>query len=83
MKKIIIVSLVLVIAVLGFLILHSRTTGSDAHIMPDQAMTFSNNGFTVRIGAITMNGTNVPASNIKSVRIESTNIPPGKNDDSK
>jgi hypothetical protein len=40
---------------------------------PPQATTFSNGGFTWKEGAILMNGTNVPASNVTFTVTEDTN----------
>ena len=53
----------------------SRTT--------NQTTTISNDGYTWRVGATTMDGTNVPASQLRITAVHSTNAPPQTNEVSK
>jgi len=71
MKKLTVILLVLVIAALGFLFVHVRT-----HRTADSGPAIlTNNGFTWNLGSVTINGTNVPASNISIRVIQSSAVP--------
>jgi len=64
MKKLIITLIVLVVAVVSFLFLHS-TSRSSAKTIPKDVTVVSNNDFTVFIAGPIMSGTNkIAASNI-------------------
>ena len=64
MKKLIIMLIVLVAAVISFLFLH-RTTGSSARTIPRDVTVVSNDGFTAYVAGSIQVGTNkIAASNI-------------------
>jgi hypothetical protein len=72
MKKLIIVLIPLTILMLGFLFMHNRSShGATSGTL------FTNGGTTWNLGTFTINGTNVPMSNITVKAMQS--IPPDTN----
>jgi len=72
MKTLIVVLLVLAVLILGFLFIHNRASRGSAN-----GTMFTNGGNTWTLGAVTINGTNVPMSNITVNAIQS--VPPDTN----
>jgi hypothetical protein len=68
MKKLIVISLVFGVVVFGFLFIHGRTVhvaSLGANIGTTNGTLFSDGGHTWNIGAVIINGTNVPLNGIK------------------
>jgi hypothetical protein len=78
MKKLYIILLVLVIVVLGYLAMQTR-----ANRPANNVTTISNGGYTWKVGAVRIDGTNVPAGQVHIAAIPGTNVPPETNESAK